>query len=679
MFRLALVLVIGLAAGLDLVAQVDVPPVAIASAKVLPTPVAPGGEARIEVTVAIEPGWHIYSVAEHEGQESTSFALKTEGVTLAGAIVEPEPHVDRQDWGTYYEHSGQVVFSLPVRFAAELKGDLRIRGEMAYMACDDSGCLPPAKLGFSARASIAPPTGPQEEPKTALDLAALKKLVAEVVSGANESLQVDLERVLDRLERLEEAVIPEPQFAPEPPAWDLVLDDFSILDRNSRAGETVRARLRFVTGEKVKLDKPGEIYVDVGSSKRFVEAEAVAATSDAEGLHHEVEIELLARDLARSGTEDLDLTVSLPMNVEGLVFEKEIGGLKGRVEFGLPSMGAWILKAVIAALLALLTPCVFPMIPITVSVFTKQAEKQHRNPLVMPLVYVFGIVASFVAIGTAFTFAFGAAGAQVLATNGWLQGAFGVLFVVFSLSLFGLFNLRPPAFLMNKAGQAQGRGDLAGILLMGLLFSMTSFTCTAPLVGLILVDAAESGEWQFPIVGMLAFSLVLAIPFFFLALFPRLLTSMPRSGGWMNRVKATLGFLELAFALKFIGAMDAYFGWAVFTRTSILWLWVIIFMMNGAYLLGFVNFKHDMKPEKIGGIAGSVAVAMIILGLHTMQGAYGKSMPYVMESLLPPSLEEGGDGGVLGWHNHVVDDPDLAIARAKSAGTGILVDFTGYT
>ena len=231
---------------------------------------------------------------------------------------------------------------------------------------------------------------------------------------------------------------------------------------------------------------------------------------------------------------------------------------------------------------------------------------------------------------------------------------------------------------MSKAGKVQGKGGIGGTLGMGLLFSLTSFTCTAPLVGYILVDAAESKEWQLPILGMLAFSAVLAVPFFFLALFPKLLKSMPKSGGWMNSVKVTLGFLELAFAFKFIGAMDVFFSWGFFTRELILWTWVLLFVMNGLYLLGIIRFAHDAKVERVGPIAGAFAVVLILFGIYVQNGARGDRMPMLVEGLMPPRLVTESDGGDLGWINHSKNDLRAATERARAVGAPVFIDFTGF-
>ncbi|MCA9321046.1 MAG: hypothetical protein KDB53_09940, partial [Planctomycetes bacterium] len=549
-----------------------------------PENVAIGGQATLVVTVVIEEGWHIYSLERKEFSLPTTFKLLTEGVSIAGPIKEPKPSVHEEEWGSTFYHEGQPVFRIPIAFDPGLEGRVTVRVEMGYQACDATGCLEPTTVTGKAAVTLAAAGAASTAPTTglAVDEVSLRRLIESAmedkVSDLNDDISDKFEALIERLSPILPAL---PEFLPAPPDWNLGDLKLEILDSQIRANEKARIRVTFTTPERAHIAGVDDVYADFGPSERIREIETIAVESSEDGLSHQIDFEVQAAQLARSGQEDANLTVAVPLSQEGLNFEKEAGPLALSLDFGLPSIWAWVLKAALAALLALLTPCVFPMIPVTVSYFTKQAEKEHKNPLMLPLVYVVGIVVSFVVIGAGVTALVGSSGVQILATNGWIQGFFGLLFVVFSISLFGVFTLRPPSFLMAKAGSVQGKGGMLGTLGMGLLFSLTSFTCTAPLVGAILVDAAQSGEWQFPIVGMFVFSLVLAIPFFFLSLFPKVLSGMPKSGGWMNSVKVTLGFLELAFALKFIGAMDAYFGWGIFTRTSILWLWTLIFALNG--------------------------------------------------------------------------------------------------
>lgn len=664
----------------------------VSSAVFEPATVEPGDAAVLLVTVDIDDGWHIYSVKDVPNQLPTSIKLVTKGVTL-GDVTEPKPRVEVHEWGTTEFHVGSVTFRAPVTFGPDRTGRIEVRGRVDAQACDAGSCIPPTAAEFTAVVTVgsaAPGAdGADETPQDgAVDAAAVKKILS-AIEGLN-GFVGDVEDRLIAVEDMVERVAP-PEAEPPPPVpeWKPSNPTVKLLDAKAKAGRKTRIEMTFETEDAVEIESVDDVFVDFvrlddGNARedikpRISEIEAVEATTSEDGRNHRLVLELLAKDLAREGHERIALSVSVPFNDAGNAYEKEVTGLELDIPFGLPSMWSWIVKAAVAALLALLTPCVFPMIPVTVSFFTKQTEQSHSNPVLMPAVYVLGIIVSFVVIGVGFTLAFGAGGAQVLATNGWVQGAFGLLFVAFSLSLFGLFTLRPPSFLMAKAGAVQGKGGLTGTLGMGLLFSLTSFTCTAPLVGLILVDAGESGQWQFPIVGMLAFSAVLAFPFFFLALFPRFLSSMPKSGGWMNQVKVTLGFLELAFAMKFIGAMDAYFGLGIFDRELILWSWVIMFFLNGLYLLGILKFAHDgPRSLPVAMPAGITAILLILFGFHLQTGAAGERMPALVESLMPPSLErEGGEG--LGWDNHITDDPELARARARELGAPVLIDFTGYT
>ncbi len=662
--------------------------ITIKKARVEPARVPVGGEATVVVTVEVEPGWHIYSVKKAEFQSPTSFKIVApQGVEVTGPVQEPKPHIQKNDFGDVIYHEGEVTFRIPIKFPESLTGRQTVRVKMDYMACDASGCEPPTSESFKARVElVSAPKGVEgtagggDVPAGAVSESALRRALEDVLDPRISALRDDLESEIASLKRTLEPLVPEvPEPPPDPPSLDGLRATLEVLEGDIRAGETATLKLHVESPEPVDAGRLDDFYMDVGDSERIRDVEVISVDPSEDGRSLDFLLQVQATPLARSGKESRDVAVSIPLQVEGLEFEKELEGLHLELDFGLPSLWAWILKAAVAALLALLTPCVFPMIPVTVSFFTKQAERKHENPLLLPTVYVVGIVVSFVAIGAGVTAIFEAQGVQAIATNGWVQGAFGILFIFFSLSLFGMFALKPPAFLMARAGKVQGKGGLTGTLGMGLLFSLTSFTCTAPLVGAILVDAAQSHEWQLPIIGMFVFSFVLAIPFFFLSLFPRFLSSMPKSGGWMNRVKVTLGFLELAFSFKFIGAMDAYFGWGLFTRDVILWVWVGLFLMNAVYLLGFIAFPHDGKVDRAGPVAGSIAIVFLVFSLFLSQGAQGRRMPYLVESLMPPALEHEQSEGRLGWEGRIEDNWEAALEEASTRGVALFVDFTGFT
>ncbi|MGV3614989.1 MAG: cytochrome c biogenesis protein CcdA [Fimbriimonas sp.] len=321
--------------------------------------------------------------------------------------------------------------------------------------------------------------------------------------------------------------------------------------------------------------------------------------------------------------------------------------------------------AFLAGLLALLTPCVFPMVPITVSYFAKRREA-GGNGLVQAGAYCFGIVAAFAAFGLLVTVLFGASGIQQFATNPWVNLALAALFIWLALNLFGIIQVSLPAQVTN-AFNPSGKAGLVGPILMGLTFTLTSFTCTVPFISTVLVSAA-SGDIVRPLIGMLAFGTAFALPFFLLALFPQFLAKMPKSGSWLEMVKAFMGFLEIAAAVKFISNADLVWGTALISRSTFLIVWIVIFAAAGLFLLRVIRLPKVDIPEKIGrGRAVTLALTGLIcvwLGF----GVAGRSLGE-LEAFLPP-------GGADGW-NEIPYDRALTIARRDKKP--LLIDFTGVT
>lgn len=346
-----------------------------------------------------------------------------------------------------------------------------------------------------------------------------------------------------------------------------------------------------------------------------------------------------------------------------------------------PPLGDFLLEAMLAALVALITPCVFPMIPITISVFTKQAEKEQGSVKLLGSVYALGIVVSFTAIGALLTLALGQDGASAFSLHWGTQIFIGVLFIIFALSLFGLFDLQLPAALTNLSGGARGKGGVLGVWLLGMLFAVTSFTCTAPFVALILASAATSGEWTRPVLGMVVFSSVLAVPFFFLSIFPGKLKALPKSGGWLNEVKVAMGFVEVMAAFKFIAAADAILGWGVFTRPFVLCTWTVCCLLLGLYLLGNFRLPHDSPRERTSVVHLLLAMVVLILGVYLFRGLLGANINWSIASYLPPDLEgEANPRGAPGAAHaeHFKNDYEGARARARELKVPLFIDFTGY-
>lgn len=326
------------------------------------------------------------------------------------------------------------------------------------------------------------------------------------------------------------------------------------------------------------------------------------------------------------------------------------------------SGGLWLflMTAAAAGFAALLTPCVFPMVPITVSFFQKQAEREHHRPITMALVYCLGIVGTFTLLGVVMSSLFGAASLNTLANNPWLNLFIAGVMVFFGLNLLGLFEITIPSFLLNYTSGQESRGGLVGVLFMALTFTLTSFTCTFAFVGWLLAMAAN-GARLWPVLGLLVFSAAFSLPFFFLALFPSWLKKLPKAGGWMNRFKVVMGLLEIGAAFKFLSVADL--AWnpvpTLFDNELVLSAWIVLLIAMGIYLLGWVRLPHDMPTEHVG--VGQFFVALSCLGLaaYMAVGLYGGTKPSgqlwsMIAAFAPPKFEEAGAPGVqtargAGW------------------------------
>ena len=356
---------------------------------------------------------------------------------------------------------------------------------------------------------------------------------------------------------------------------------------------------------------------------------------------------------------------------------------------GARSSGLWgfLLLAVGAGLAALLTPCVFPLIPLTVSYFTKH-EHDRGEALRMAAVFGLAIVLIFTGLGVLMALLVGAAGAQSIAANPWVNLFIAVVFIVFALSLLGLFELRLPSGLVNYFNrQSNQRSGYAGVLFMGLTLTLVSFSCTAPFVGGLLA-ATTGGEWAYPVLGMLVFSATFASPFVLFALFPKGLQSLPRSGSWMNAVKVVLGFVELAAALKFLSNADLVWGWGVLSRPLAISISVVLFFLAGMYLIGKLPLQHEPDVQRIGTVRLLAAVAFFGLSLYLLPGLLGAPLGR-LDAYLPPRQGDDvsllafaprapGDAaaqGAFDWH----EDIEAAYAEAEEEGKPVFIDFTGYT
>lgn len=360
------------------------------------------------------------------------------------------------------------------------------------------------------------------------------------------------------------------------------------------------------------------------------------------------------------------------------------------------------LKGFGGGLIALLTPCVFPMIPMTVTFFTKRS-KSRTSGILNALLYGVSIIVIYVILGVVITALLGPSGLNDLSTNVWMNLVFFAIFVFFAFSFLGAFEIRLPNSWVNKADGNADKGGLIGIFFMAFTLSLVSFSCTGPIIGTLLVESATGGSLIAPTIGMAGFSMALALPFTLFAIFPGWLNSLPQSGGWLNSVKVVLGLLELALALKFLSGIDLAYHWGILTREVFVAVWIVVFFIIGFYLLGKLRFSHDSEVEKLSVTRFMFALFAFVFAVYLIPGMWGAPLRLI-DGVAPPrthsedqfkfvkgegasgvqnsspnflkfraDMEEVGDGELLVFH-----DLEKAKEYARLENKPILLDFTGY-
>ena len=340
---------------------------------------------------------------------------------------------------------------------------------------------------------------------------------------------------------------------------------------------------------------------------------------------------------------------------------------------------SWIyifITGFLGGLLALFTPCVWPIIPMTVSFFLKRS-KDKKKGIRDAWTYGASIVVIYVALGLAITLIFGASALNALSTNAIFNILFFLMLVIFAASFFGAFEIRLPSKWGNAVdSKAESTTGLLSIFLMAFTLSLVSFSCTGPIIGFLLVQVSTTGSVVAPAIGMLGFAIALALPFTLFALFPSWLKSMPKSGGWMNVIKVTLGFLELAFALKFLSVADLAYGWRLLDRETFLALWIVIFALLGFYLLGKIKFPHDDDDNKVGVTRFFMALISLAFAVYMVPGLWGAPLKTV-SAFAPPMQTQ--DFNLYKNEVHAkFDDYDLGMEYARLNGKPVMLDFTGY-
>lgn len=360
------------------------------------------------------------------------------------------------------------------------------------------------------------------------------------------------------------------------------------------------------------------------------------------------------------------------------------------------------IQGLIFGFAAILMPCIFPMLPLTVSFFTKKAGSKSKG-VANAVIYGLSIIVIYVALGMLVTIIFGSDALNALSTNGIFNAFFFLMLVAFGASFLGAFEITLPSAFVNKIDAKSDKGGLVGIFFMAFSLALVSFSCTGPLIGTLLVDAASKGDRLGPAIGMFGFSLALAIPFALFALFPSLLKSLPKSGGWLNSVKVVLGFIELAFAFKFLSNVDLAYHWNLLDREVFLAIWIAIFALMGIYLLGKIKFSHDSDLPYLSVPRTFLAIVVFAWVIYLIPGMWGAPLKSI-SAFLPPTATQDFDLNNLTaaqpasasktsikekkwaelFHRLTPKgfDPYYDFEQAKQAskelGKPVLVDFTGW-
>lgn len=331
----------------------------------------------------------------------------------------------------------------------------------------------------------------------------------------------------------------------------------------------------------------------------------------------------------------------------------------------------------LGGLLALVTPCVWPMIPMTVSFFLKKKKGAKRRAVGQASLYGLAIVVIYVGLGLIITAIFGASALNYMATSAVFNLIFFALLIIFAISFMGGFELTLPSSWTNKMdAKVDSTTGFLSLFFMAFTLVLVSFSCTGPIIGTLLVEAAATSNFLSPAIGMLGFALALALPFTLFALFPSVLNSMPKSGGWLNTVKVVLGFLELALALKFLSVADLAYGWRILDREVFVALWIVIFALLGVYLLGKITFPHDSKVERIGVTRFMLACISLAFAVYMLPGLWGAPLKSISAFAPPASTQDFSlyDGEV----HAKTSDYEEALRMAKAQNKPVLIDFSGH-
>lgn len=659
-----------------------------------------GADVTFIATATIEDKWHLYSQFLPDngmGPVPTSFTFegKEKGLyELVGKAKESktETHYDPNFDMDLTFFADKAVFRQKIKVKSS--SDFELKGFVDFMVCDDQKCLPPDYEEFTLK--IKGVSGgndvKQEDEEGQND---------DVIDGeTDQSLNTPDSTENSPAEGMESPVtfkVPVKRNGDEftldfrafvEPGWIVPTyknEKFKVLSVQIDENEnyTVEGDLSFFDEKTDTIhwldNKLMKGFIGTGSFQQTIYAKISDSLPTVTGTISFIAVNMEDTSVIKNSVPvKFRADLNNAVNVEEKEADKSYLGI--------------FIAAFLSGFLALLTPCVFPMIPMTVSFFTKQSKNRAlgiRNAII----YGLSIIIIYVALGLIITLSFGPDALNAMSTNIWFNIAFFVLFVIFAISFFGAFEIKLPSSWVNKADKQADRGGLIGIFFMAFTLALVSFSCTGPIIGSLLVQAAQTGV-SGPFVGMLGFSLALALPFALLAIFPGWLNSLPQSGGWLNSVKVVLGFVELALAFKFLSNADLVIQAHLLEREVFIAIWIAIFTLMGFYLLGKLKFAHDSDLQFLSVPRLLFSIVTFSFVMYLIPGMWGAPLNWLSGFPPPKSYSESpyGVGGRppekdkdLPESAHVmangivtIHDYEEGMAYAKKKSKPVMLDFTGY-
>jgi thiol:disulfide interchange protein DsbD len=653
-----------------------------------------GDEAYVVAKITCVPHWHVYAANLPEG----SFLMPTEieldksnNYEVVGKVIEPKPEYyhDEAAGEDIYQHSNSFTMKRKIKIKSQK--DFTLKGRFSFQTCDESHCLPPYDADISLKVKGV---GEVKEESAPVSFGEVKlndggiEFPEDKVSW-NFSVEQEGEDVfvVGKITCIEGWHV----YAANLPEGSFLLPAEIVLDKSDNyelVGKIIEPEPEFYHDEAAKED------IFQHSNSFTLKQKINVKTKENFTIKGKFSFQTCDESHCLPPYDaDFEVEVKGDENAEtGLASTSTDGETKKEGK----SIWTIFILSFLSGFAALLTPCVFPMIPMTVSFFTKQSKSKAQG-IRNALFYGVSIITIYVLLGTLVTAVFGSDALNALSTNVWFNILFFVLLVVFAVSFMGAFEIVLPSSWVNKADSASDKGGIIGIFFMAFTLALVSFSCTGPIVGTLLVEAATIGGIG-PFVGMFGFSFALALPFALFAAFPGWMNTLPKSGGWLNTVKVFLGFLELALAFKFLSNADLVVQGHYLERELFLAIWIGVFAVLAIYLFGFIQLPHDSPMTNISVGRTLLGTTVVIFVIYLIPGLWGAPLKLISGFPPPMSYSESptgfggsGDGNSSSGEEHgpegthrgpqgipVFHDMEEGMAYAKKIGKPAFLDFTGH-